>query len=136
MAAMRDDLTDEELDRLDGVRKQIWRGGYAGFVVGGVWGLGNCALYSFIRTKAAQRFPNHATINAMPRLQNKHFVMWSLVAGAMGMFMGAGIEGARGRDSLQDIYDKRAIGAEAKQVCVYAKLRRVFILGMFCDGSL
>lgn len=104
----RQDLTDEEIHRLENVRKQTWKGGYAGFVIGGAWGLGNCFLFKMIQRKAVEQFPEHPMIKALPRLQNKHFVMWTLVAGATGMFMGAAIEGMRGSESLRDIYDRRA----------------------------
>lgn len=101
-------LTDDDLDRLNDVRKQTWKGGYAGFAVGGVWGLGNCFLFKRVQQKAVEQFPDHPVIKALPRLQNKHFVMWTLVAGATGMFMGAAIEGMRGSESLRDIYERRA----------------------------
>lgn len=42
---MREDLSDEDMNRLDGVRKQIWAAGYSGFFLGGAWGLGNCIIY-------------------------------------------------------------------------------------------
>lgn len=103
---MREDITDEDLDRLNDVRKRIWTGGYAGFILGGVWGLGNCVLYKVVQSKAVKYFPEHPVIKTMPRLQNKHLVMWSLVAGATGMFLGAGMQGMRGNESLRDIYER------------------------------
>lgn len=42
---MREDLSDEDVKRLDSVRKQIWAGGYTGFFIGGAWGLANCVIY-------------------------------------------------------------------------------------------
>lgn len=42
---MREDLSDEDVNRLDNVRKQIWAAGYTGFFLGGAWGLGNCIIY-------------------------------------------------------------------------------------------
>lgn len=106
---MREDITDKDIDRLNNVRKRIWTGGYAGFLLGGVWGLGNCVLYKVVRSKAAEYFPEHPAIKTMPRLQNKHLVMWSLVAGATGMFMGAGMQGMRGNESLRDIYERKTL---------------------------
>lgn len=110
----RHDLTDEELHRLENVRKQTWKGGYAGFVIGSAWGLGNCFLFKTIQRRAVKQFPEHPMIKALPSLQNKHFVMWTLVAGASGMFLGAVVEGMRGSESLRDIYDRRA--NEAREV--------------------
>lgn len=115
---MREDITDEDIDRLNNVRKRIWTGGYAGFLLGGVWGLGNCVLYKVVRSKAVEYFPEHPVIKTMPRLQNKHLVMWSLVAGAAGMFMGAGMQGMRGNESLRDIYERNTLdkGKDEHQV--------------------
>eukprot|EP00904_Undaria_pinnatifida_P013024 jgi/Undpi1/8852/HiC_scaffold_25.g11314.m1 len=104
---MREDITDEDINRLNDVRKRIWKGGYAGFLLGGVWGLGNCVLYKVVQSKAVEYFPEHPVIKTMPRLQNKHLVMWSLVAGATGMFIGAGMQGMRGNESLRDIYERK-----------------------------
>lgn len=42
---MREDLSDEDVNRLDNVRKQIWAAGYSGFFIGGAVGLGNCIIY-------------------------------------------------------------------------------------------
>lgn len=42
---MREDLSDEDVNRLDNVRKQIWAAGYSGFFIGGATGLGNCIVY-------------------------------------------------------------------------------------------
>lgn len=42
---MREDLSDEDVNRLNDVRKQIWAAGYTGFFLGGAWGLANCVIY-------------------------------------------------------------------------------------------
>ena len=108
VVVMRSGLTDEERERLNGVRKQIWRGGYAGLLGGGILGLGNCAMFNVVQTRLSQQFPKHPVVKTLPKLQNKHFVMWTLVSGAVGMFLGAGVEGTRASESLHDIYEKRA----------------------------
>lgn len=42
---MREDLSDEDVNRLDSVRKQILAAGFTGFFIGGAWGLGSCIIY-------------------------------------------------------------------------------------------
>lgn len=68
-----------------------------------------------LQAKAVQHFPKHPAIKSLPVLQNKHFVMWSLVAGATGMFIGAGMGGIRGNEQLRDIYDRRTGGSLTEQ---------------------
>lgn len=38
-------MSDEDVTRLNSVRKQIWAAGYTGFFIGAAWGLGNCVIY-------------------------------------------------------------------------------------------
>lgn len=68
-----------------------------------------------LQAKAVQYFPRHPAIKSLPVLQNKHFVMWSLVAAATGMFMGAGMGGIKGNEDLRDIYDRRTGGGLTEQ---------------------
>eukprot|EP00903_Cladosiphon_okamuranus_P021691 g19944.t1 len=112
---MREDLSDEDVNRLDSVRKQIWAAGYTGFFIGGAWGLGNCVIYKGLQAKAVEKFPKQPAFKSLPVLQNKHFVMWSLVAAATGMFMGAGMAGIKGNEDLRDIYDRRTGGSLTQQ---------------------
>eukprot|EP00752_Nemacystus_decipiens_P005615 g5081.t1 len=112
---MRDDLSDQDVNRLNSVRKQIWAAGYTGFFIGGAWGLANCIIYKGLQSKAAEKFPKHPAIKSLPVLQNKHLVMWSLVAAATGMFMGAGMGGIKGNEDLRDIYDRRTGGSLTEQ---------------------
>ncbi|CAM9887044.1 unnamed protein product [Pylaiella littoralis] len=41
--------------------------------------------------------------------------MWSLVVGATGMFLGAGMGGIRANEDLRDIYDRRTGGGLTEQ---------------------
>lgn len=104
---MREGLTDQDINRLNDARNRIWHAGYAGFALGGVWGLANCAFYKVVQGQALQHFPHIPYIKSLPRFQNKHFMMWTLVAGACGMFMGASAEGVRSTVSLQDIRNRK-----------------------------
>lgn len=71
--------------------------------------------YQGLQAKAVEKFPKHQAIKSLPVLQNKHFVMCSLVAAAMGMFMGAGMGGIKGNEDLRDIYDRRTGGSLTEQ---------------------
>ncbi|CAM9321965.1 unnamed protein product, partial [Ectocarpus sp. 4 AP-2014] len=51
---MREDLSDEDVNRLDNVRKQIWAAGYTGFFLGGAWGLANCVIYKVSQQRSMQ----------------------------------------------------------------------------------
>ncbi|CAM9512677.1 unnamed protein product [Ectocarpus fasciculatus] len=112
---MREDLSDEDVNRLDNVRKQIWAAGYTGFFFGGTWGLANCVFYKALQAKAVEHFPKQSAIKSLPVLQKKHYVMYTLVAGATGMFLGAGMGGIRGNEDLRDIYDRRTGGGLTEQ---------------------
>lgn len=74
-----------------------------------------CVVSQGLQAKAVEYFPKHPAIKSLPVLQNKHFVMWSLVAAATGMFMGAGMGGIRGNEDLRDIYDRRTGGGLTEQ---------------------
>lgn len=75
--------------------------------------------FQALQAKAVKHFPKHPAIKSLPVLQNKHFVMWSLVAGATGMFLGAGMGGIRGNEQLRDIYDRRTGGSLTEQQVRY-----------------
>ena len=64
-SAMREDLSDEDVNRLDSVRKQIWAAGYTGFFIGGSWGLGNCIIYKAggLHTSQVENVPMHSVEN-------------------------------------------------------------------------
>lgn len=68
-----------------------------------------------MQAKAVEKFPKHQVIKSLPVLQNKHFVMWSLVVAATGMFMGAGMGTIKGKEGLRDIYDRRTGGSLTEQ---------------------
>lgn len=72
-------------------------------------------IHQALQAKAAQHFPKHPAIKSLPVLQNKHLVMWSLVSGAVGMFIGAGMGGIKGNEQLRDIYDRRTGGSLTEQ---------------------
>lgn len=59
--AMREDLSDEDVNRLDSVRKQIWVAGYSGFFIGGAWGLANCIIYK-ARSPVVERIANARSV--------------------------------------------------------------------------
>lgn len=51
--------------------------------------------------------------------------MWSLVVGATGMFLGAGMGGIRANEDLRDIYDRRTGGGlTEQQVCAFFFFRK------------
>lgn len=77
--------------------------------------LGPIFIYQGLQAKAVEKFPKHQAIKSLPVLQNKHLVMWSLVAAATGMFVGAGMAGIKGNEDLRDIYDRRTGGSLTEQ---------------------
>lgn len=74
-----------------------------------------CFCQQGLQAKAIEKFPKHQAVKSLPVLQNKHLVMWSLVAAATGMFMGAGMGGIKGNEDLRDIYDRRTGGSLTEQ---------------------
>lgn len=128
---MREDLSEEEVERVNNVRKQIWKGGYLGFAVGGLSAMCGCLISNHVRKRLIERYPQFPVMKTVPYLQKRHIMMGSLVWGAANMFASAGMEGVRGSESLRDIYEKRAHDAEvaAEQVflirCLFTTFREL-----------
>lgn len=83
---MREDLTDEDMNRLDNVRKQIWAAGYTGFFIGGAWGLGNCIIYK------ASTHDQNMRMNTPMREQYRSGR--SHASSLINLFMALGVRGA------------------------------------------
>lgn len=82
-------------------------------------------FHQALQAKAVEHFPKQSAIKSLPVLQNKHYVMYTLVAGATGMFLGASMGGIRGNEDLRDIYDRRTGGGLTEQQVCPARIKKI-----------
>ncbi|KAG5180747.1 hypothetical protein JKP88DRAFT_66468 [Tribonema minus] len=91
-----DSLSDEDVARLNDVRKQVWKGGALGLVNGSVLG--------FIASRLGARYSP-----ALRKLSTTNYTMLCVMAsGALGSFLGATVSGKKSVVYIGDIFTRGA----------------------------
>lgn len=68
-----------------------------------------------LRARVVEYLPKHPAVKSLHALHNKHLVMWSLAAGATGMFLGAAMAGIRANEEFPELNTRRTHGGSTKQ---------------------
>lgn len=102
-ATLRRDLPQEDIDRVNGLRRQMWNRGAQAFGVGGL--LGGYGSWSLMQLQRVH--PSHFVSRALPKLSGKHVVMWTMLDAVLLSYVAVTYEGKRGAAAVRGEYEKK-----------------------------
>lgn len=100
---LRGDLSQEDLDRVNALRRQMWGRGAQAFGLGGF--LGGYGCWSLMRFQ--QLHPSHALAKALPKLSGKHVVMWTLVDAVLLSYVAVAYAGKKGAVAVRGEFERK-----------------------------
>lgn len=99
---LRADLSKEDVERVNGLRRQMWTRGAQGFGLGGL--LGGYGCWSLMRLQ--HNYPSHSVARVLPKITGKHVLMWALLDAVTLSYFAVTYEGMKGAAAVRTKFEQ------------------------------